>query len=446
MLFGVSGLNRTLIGIFVLVAGIVTVTSCGSSSSSTTTGSSKLSFRVFVSNPLFPNGAGGTPVMNIVDASKDILSTARISLAANSTQPGLMALSPNRKYTMVFSVSGNSITLIDNTSESIAQVTTGTTNVPVPSFNLPGATESMFIGNNNTIGYAAVPTAPVLGQPPGAVEVFDLLRGSISGSIPVPGARFLVPSPDGNHILVFGNNSDTATVLTTSFVGTHTDPRSFITGLDRPVWGVFIDDGSAYIMNCGAECGGVAANVSVLSSLPPSGTTVAFNGTTIPVRSATTGLASGGTLYVAGTPPGMGCVGTAAAACGALTAINTSSLTASAPLTITDGYHDLIQITPDGQLFIGARGCSNVTTGAEVRGCLTIFDTTHSHVVIPPQNGDVTGIQPITGRNVVYLVQNAELAIYDTTTDKLQVTSGDTQNNQGQVNIVGQLFDVKLVD
>jgi len=55
-------------------------------------------------------------------------------------------------------------------------------------------------------------------------------------------------------------------------------------------------------------------------------------------------------------------------------------------------------------------------------------------VVIPPQSGDVTGIAPILGRNVVYVVQGGQLGIYDTTKDKLQAT---------QITLVGQLSDVK---
>ena len=54
--------------------------------------------------------------------------------------------------------------------------------------------------------------------------------------------------------------------------------------------------------------------------------------------------------------------------------------------------------------------------------------------MVPPLQGDVTGIQPINRRNVVYVVQNGELSIYDTTTDKLQTT---------QVDIIGQAVDVK---
>jgi hypothetical protein len=57
--------------------------------------------------------------------------------------------------------------------------------------------------------------------------------------------------------------------------------------------------------------------------------------------------------------------------------------------------------------------------------------------VIPPATGDVTGIQPIATRSVVYVVQDGELQIYDTSTDKLQST---------QVDIRGQAQDVKLVD
>jgi hypothetical protein len=44
------------------------------------------------------------------------------------------------------------------------------------------------------------------------------------------------------------------------------------------------------------------------------------------------------------------------------------------------------------------------------------------------------------------VIQNSALGIYDTDTNQLQVTPGDTQNNNGQVDIVGQLYDVKLVN
>jgi hypothetical protein len=115
----------------------------------------------------------------------------------------------------------------------------------------------------------------------------------------------------------------------------------------------------------------------------------------------------------------------------------------TATATITDGYHKQLQMGANNQLFIGSQTCTNIKVPAsgsspgEVRGCLSILDAGKSSVVVPPARGDVTGIQPISRRNVVYVVQNGELQIYDTTTDQLQ---------KNQVNIVGQAIGVLQVD
>jgi hypothetical protein len=441
MLFGVPGLKRIFLSIFVLIAASVTIISCGSSKpSSTTHKPSGLKFRVFISNPLFPSGTGiNLPVLNIVDASRDVLSTSfLVSLAGASVQPGLMAVSSNLKFTLVYSPSGNSVTVVDNANETVA----------LPAIPLPGFTESIAINPSATTAYAAVPAAPVLGEAPGAVEVLNLQRGSIVASIPVPGAHFVISSPDGNHVLVFSDNSDMVTVITTILIGTSTDPRSYVTGFDRPVWGIFTGNATAYVLDCGLQCGGKAAGVSVLD------VGASTNMSTTSVSAATYGLLNGSTLYVAGTPPpnppGTNtCTGTTTAAttCGRLSVLDTSSMTVTGSAVITDGYHDRMQLSQNGQLYIGSHSCTNINVpGGEVRGCLSIFNTNSPGVVVPPNNGDVTGIQQISGRDIVYVVQNAALAIYDTDTNKLQVTTGNTQNNNGQVNIVGQLFDVKLVD
>ena len=138
---------------------------------------------------------------------------------------------------------------------------------------------------------------------------------------------------------------------------------------------------------------------------------------------------------------------TAATTCGTLSVVDTSSMAVSRTAVITDGYHDRMQLSQNGQLYVGSHSCTNISIpGGEVRGCLSIYNTNSPSVVIPQNNGDVTGIQQITGRDIVYVVQNGALQIYNTDTNQLQVTPGDTQNNNGQVDIVGQLSDVKLVD
>ncbi len=447
-------MKRILIGIFALAAASLTIIACGKSNPSGATTStistkpSGLAFRVFISNALYPTTTGTTgpnaPVLNIVNAAinEDILSLSVVSLVGSSTQPGLMALAPNLQYTLVYSQIGNTVTVVDNAKETVATVAGGTT--PVPAITLPGLTESMAVSPFATAAYVAVPTAPVFGQNPGAVQVLNLQNGSTTASIPVPGAHYVVCSPDGNHVLVFSDNSDTVTLITTVLIGTNTDPRSYITGFDRPVWGIFTSNSSALVMNCGAQCGGKAAGVSVLNVGAPSPSS------TTPVSAATYALLNNSTLYVAGTPPGSNtCAGTATAAttCGRLSVIDTASMTVTGSAVITDGYHDRMQISQNGQLYIGSHTCTNINiSGGEVRGCLSIFNTSNGGIEIPPNNGDVTGLQQITGRDIVYVIQNSALGIYDTDTNQLQVTPGDTQNNNGQVDIVGQLYDVKLVN
>src|SRR5262249_1997113 len=158
------------------------------------------------------------------------------------------------------------------------------------------------------------------------------------------------------------------------------------------VWGIFSsDDSMAYILNCGPECGGTSAGITVLDM---SSNTA---GTPLPVDAATIGLLSGSTLYLAGTPPPnpLGtntCTGTTTSAttCGRLEVVDIGSMTVTASAIITDGYHDRIEMGANGQLFVGAHNCTNITIpGGEVRGCLSIFDTNKSTVVIPPDNGDV---------------------------------------------------------
>ena len=433
-------MRRTSISIVVLIATSLVMVSCGNynNPSSSQQRTSGLKFRAFVSNPLRPLSTGGTaPVIEIVDALKDTLSGFAINLLGASPEPGLMVVSPNRKFTLVFSASNNAVTVIDNARESLLQSGTGT----LPSITLPGFTGSMVVGSDNLTGYAAVSSTPVVGQSPGAVEVLNLSGPVISATLPVSGARTIVGSHNRNRILVFGDHADTVTVIAPSLVGTNADPRTTVqsSAFDHPVWGIFSsDDTTAYILNCGPECGGVAASVTVLdlnTNTP---------GSSIAVDAATIGLLSGSTLYVAGTPPGTACgSGTAATTCGMVDIVDLSAMTVTGSAVITDGYHHRMELGSNGKLFVGARTCTNINIPAsgsnpgEVRGCLSIFNTSSSNVVFPADNGDVTGLQPITNRNVVYAVQQGELRIYDTTTDKLQAQ---------QVDILGQAIDVKLVD
>jgi hypothetical protein len=264
----------------------------------------------------------------------------------------------------------------------------------------------------------------------------NITTGAITATLPVAGAHYLALSPDGNTLLVFSDGSDSLTQVATALIGTNqTGVTTVVPGFDRPV-GALFNGSTAFVFDCGPECGGTQASVVQYSSATGIGTTVDLPGATFGLLTG-----NGSILYVAGTPPGTACPsGTAAPKCGTLTIVDTASMTVNgSPAIITDGYHNRMQISDNGQLFIGARSCSNVNTSTEIRGCLSILNTSTGAVVIPPALGDATGIQPISGRDVAYVCQGGTFEIFDTTTDQFLVQTTGTV-------IVGQSFDVKLVD
>src|SRR5207245_1440056 len=173
----------------------------------------------------------------------------------------------------------------------------------------PSWTESIAITTDATTGYAAVPNAPVAGQGTGAVEMLNLTNVSLEPPIPVPAVRYIALSPDNTHLLAFSDNSDTATLITFTNAGTTatpnwqlstTTPPAAVSGLNRPVWATYSADSStAYILNCGVECGGTGpAGVAVLSL--SNNPTLALSGSAVVSGGATYGAILGTTLYVAG--------------------------------------------------------------------------------------------------------------------------------------------------
>jgi hypothetical protein len=78
-----------------------------------------------------------------------------------------------------------------------------------------------------------------------------------------------------------------------------------------------------------------------------------------------------------------------------------------------------------------------------VRGCLSIFRTQDNSVLIPPDNGDVLGLQGFTSRNVEYVAEGGALRVYDTNKDILLINDFVPQ---GSINVVGFVGDIKAID
>lgn len=431
-------MKRTLSSLFVSILLSTGLISCGSYSNPTTTNRSGLTFRAFVSNPVSPGAnGGGFPALNVIDATQDVLSPFVISLSGTVGSAGMMVETPKRDRTVVLSPAGSSgnsvLAIVDNAHESASSTVT-----------LPGSTESMFVASDSTTLYAAMPTAPVIGLPAGAVVQVDLANAAISATIPVAGARFVVPSPSGNQILVISDTAGTVSVLSPALISIGNPPTTVAGSFDKPVWAVFSSDGSTvYVMNCGPECGGTAAGIATVDMTQTTPTVTS----TVAVPAATTGLLSGGNLYVAGTPfPTPVGVDCNTSLCGKLTVFPSANLSAPSEFAITDGYHDRLAMAPNNQLFVGSHTCTNViaTNTTPGRGCLSVFNTGGNTVYTAAQNDDVTGIQPITNRTVVYVCEGGVLTIYDTALDL--GNQRQLQPQEAQVTISGQVVDVKLVD
>ncbi len=464
--------------------------SCGSTGPASNGQTSGLKYRAFFTNSV--SSSTGAAGVYIVNAATDVRATSSPISAGNT--PGMMVLTPSRAQTIVFSGSGtqfsdNQFTLINNASESAA--TTG---------HFTGGTESIVVSPDNSVAYAAVPTAPVVGQSPGVIEVVSLGAGNIAAEISCPPINPNPPNPPpppvcvtagagdqginppyhfvsvgntGTRVLAFSQGDDAVAnmvaVVTPTSVGTANPVITFVPGFDHPVWAFFSsDDTTAYVLNCGAECGGIQASIQTLDL------TTNTAGPAVPMCvgvgaaqqcAGTAALVVGSTLYVAGTPfsaggqPSQLCAPaqtTQATNCGLLFSFDLPTMTVTNSVVITDGYHTRLSMAANGQLFVGARTCTEiipplpVPPGAEIRGCLSIYNTLPTTtigtnppggVLIPPANGDVTGIQPIATRTFTYVVQGGSVGVYDMTTDAINETE-----QQKLSNLIGDFIDVKTID
>ena len=467
-------LPKILISLFWLLPVSLILSNCGGGygSGGSSGHTSGLHTRAFLSDNVSANTQAG---LYIVNAKTDVYPLGLAPIPAGNT-PGMMVVTPNRSQTLVFSgshtqTSDNTFSIINNVTESNAL-----------HFALPAYTESFVVSPDSATAYVAIPNAPVIEQNPGFIQVVSLIQGTTTGQINVPSVHYVWMNNGGNRLLAFTDVMVTlngqgcsltpafAFVIIPSEVGIQPCPAIPVAGFDHPVQAYFTpDDTTAYVVNCGPECGGTQASVQPfdMTSCDPTLLTCGAPGAAVSVPASTVALVQGSTMYLAGTPytngvPSQPCTGeiTAATTCGLLTIFDLGSMTYQTPIVITDGYHNRIAMGANGQLFIGARTCTEIIPplpgqpGDEIRGCLSLYNSLSTQVgsvppggvLIPPENGDATGIQPIAQRTVVYVVQGGSLLIYDVTIDALEYNPNDP-DNPGQIfGLIGNFIDVKTVD
>ena len=362
---------------------------------------------------------------------------------------------------------------------------------------LNGLSSSIFITRNQSYIFAANQQATVL-------TVVDNTNGG-TYALSLPGVYRVSVNPGGSAAMAFVQNSNyayyarklTASETLSYSGGSSTWPKAAMdcepqnspgwclfqmqspdnvdsTGnaygapliFDRPVKAVFSADGNtAYVLNCGAECGGSTSSITAVSvspmiflsgqhsgSLPTNNALHADCSATPNVSSCTLAIPGGSsnalvsstTMYVVGQQLQPDRLFTGNLTVVSLAGTASSTISASGPAPISDGAPGApsrMLMADDNTLWIGMTKCNN---GERFKlgkpyGCLTMFNTsTNSVTLLEPYLGDLNGIAGVIGLHKVYVAQGGQVYIFHT-------TDGSSINNQ-YVTVTGTASDVAFMD
>jgi hypothetical protein len=377
---------------------------------------------------------------------------------------------PEEQLGAVYGSGDNSLSTIDYQKEASVGAQTG----------INGQSSSIFVTRNQKFVFAANQASHVL-------TVVDK-AGNGSYVLSLPGVYRVSVNPGGTVALAFVQNSNNvyypiklnASQTLAYSGGPSTWPKAAVdcqplntpawclfqaqspdhvdaTGtdygaplvFDRPIKALFSNDGgTAYVLNCGPECGGSASSVSLLPTapmifqpndksgkLPVTGSvkTIAVPG------GASNALIDSSTMYVVGQQRQADGL-----FAGNLTVVDLNANTAGVATSVSDGTPGApsrVILADDNTLWIGMTGCSNGERFAKGRayGCLTIYDTSAKAVkMLEPFQGDATGIASLTGLHKIYTAEGGQVYIYAT-------TDGHAINNQ-YVTVTGTAYDVAYMD
>ena len=432
---------------------------------------------IAIQNP----SALSTGALQFVDAYYDI----RFKYNSANTSPA-------------FSISGYSGTLpitIQNMPEELAGAVYGygdgsftTINYSKEKTNgaiggLNGHSSSVFITRNQSYVFAASQASHVLT----VVDQSATRAGSYALSL--PGVYRVSVNPGGSVALAFVQNSNyvyfpikLTAAQTIAYSG---GPGTWPTGamdcepqnapgwclfqalspddnqplvFDRPVKAVFsADGGTAYVLNCGPECGGSTASVSPMpvapmiylvgqrSGLLPTHSALASSTIAIP-GGASNALVDSSTLYVVGQKlmPDHFFGGYMTVVNLLTNTVVPSTSSVPNPVSISDGAPGAVSrmlLADDNTLWIGMTQCNNGerANNSLPYGCLTMVNTTSNTVtLLEPYIGDATGIAGVTGLHKIYTAEGGQVYIYST-------VDGTAINNQ-YVTVTGTAYDVAYMD
>jgi hypothetical protein len=434
---------------------------------------SKLAQRVMIGVSF--NGSSGN--LQMVDALRDIRSNVQDTIAGysisgySSGYPGTILSFPSEVRAYVYSNSDGSLVNINYSTEagagSVGNFQSGSSSVAVPPTfsrfygaeeasglleivdNLTGSTYALNIPNvykvavnkGDTVALAMVRNSNVL------YRVFKLNQGQY---------------PTQQAAIAATGSADCQPTLLPAYCAVAV-PGTY----DQPTGVYFsLDGATAYILNCGPECGGKTASVTLLQQGPLNNNVIPSTPVqpnpqiaNIPVPGGvTTALSDGTTLYLAGQqlmPDGL--------FAGNLSTINLATNTVTGKYSISDGLHSKMLFADDNTLWIGSQYCATGERQAHGQNynCLTRVvlggatltpqvlpnvtpGSATAVVPYPNQNnnqyyyGNLTGICWVQNFNKVYTAYGGQVHIFKT-------ADGSEIDNQ-YVAVQGTALDVAYMD
>jgi hypothetical protein len=412
------------------------------------------------------NGSQGS--LAILDANRDIRSNVQdtiktFSIAGFSAGfPGQIFNFPEQTRGYVYSDSDASLTIVDYSKESA------------------GASAGTFVPKNTAVALSSTFTLIVAAlQSLGEISVIDNATGR-SYFLQLPNVQNVSINQGGTVIFATVRNSNLLYRVLKLNTNAPVPPGAIdcqpynlpvycvvpVPGTyDRPIGAYFSLDGTtAYVLNCGPECGGTTASVSylqqgaltidVIPTSTPYPSPVTAN---VPVPGGvTTALSDGTTLYVAGQqlqPDGL--------FAGNLSTISLSTNTVTGKYSISDGNHSKLLFADDNTLWIGSQYCA---TGERAKlgqnyNCLTRFDLgakTASIIpavtlgsataTVPYPNtdnnlyyyGSLTGLCWVQNKHKVYTAYGGQVHAFN--------TADGSEINNTNITVQGTALDVAYMD
>jgi hypothetical protein len=458
-----SNILRISLSVFVLFAVSLVTTSCGNTYyfAGRNLPPSGLKNRVMIA---VENPAGSGSLL-IVDAYYDTRNSHDNTIPSfsignySSSFPSTIQNLPEQQRGAVYSSGDGKLTQVNYSTESAGNGS---------SLNAGNST-SVYISRN--LGYVIAANQ--------ATHYVTLVDNGQPFNLNLPGVYKVSINTSGTIALAFTQNTDNVyslvrlTTAQQTAAGTSPDPQHFVLNgqtaqdcepqtlpvycafqvqtapgisFSRPVKAIFSSDGgSAYILNCGPECGGSQSGITTVPITPaslnngaqgPAGLALVGTATIAVPGGASNAIQSSNTLYVVGQelqPDGL--------LAGNLTILNTVSqpLQITTPaISISDGIHNKMAFADDNTLWIGSALCHQGERGA-AGGCLTMFNTaTNTVTLMPPYKGDATGLAPILGLHKIYTAEGGQIYIYNT-------TDGTQRDNQ-YVTVSAVASDITYMD